>query len=269
MTSTSPRTIDYWSESRRPLASLIFLLPLLAVYECGIRWSNGEQIAAVQNGADTWMRIWLLQAGVDRPWVLPLLIIAVLLACHVVGKHPWRISMETFIGMFSESLLGAIVLLVLGQVLSIGFRNFGWMPADVVEAAIPSHAATAVGFVGAGIYEEVLFRLLLLPLAYCALRLLLIPRRWAAVTAVITTSVVFSLAHYIEPSSGSQWPSLSAFSGAAEHIVSAPETWFGCGFRMLAGVVFAALFLVRGFGITVGCHVLYDLLVGMLIAPEA
>ena len=40
----------YWVESRRPLASLVFIAPLLIVYEVGVL------LLGVQNGADAFMR---------------------------------------------------------------------------------------------------------------------------------------------------------------------------------------------------------------------
>lgn len=267
MPRTTPRTVDYWTESRRPLASLIFLAPLLAAYELGVLWFDAAQMAAVRNGADTWMRTWLLQVGGNRPWMLPALIIAVLLSWHLLSRSSWRVTPETLVGMFAESLLGAILLLVMGQVLSLTCQRMGWLPAEVVDVAMPSRVATAVGFLGAGIYEEVLFRLLLLPMVYGSLRAVLLPRRWAAAGGVAATSLLFSLAHYVEPAGASVFPSLSAFESAAHHVLDSPATWFGCGFRVMAGLVFAIVFLIRGFGITVGCHVLYDLLVGVLIVP--
>ncbi|MGD9856717.1 MAG: CPBP family glutamic-type intramembrane protease [Planctomycetaceae bacterium] len=267
MPTTQPRTLDYWSASRRPLASLIFLAPLLAAYELGVLWFDAAHIAAVRNGADTWMRTWLLQMGGDRPWMLPALIVAVLLGWHVCSQSDWRMSPETLVGMFAESLLGAILLLVMGQVLSLTFQRLGWLPTEMVDAALPSRIATAVGFLGAGIYEEVLFRLLMLPAVFGGLRMLLFPRRWAAVGAVLATSLLFSMAHYVEPAGSGVLPSFAAFAAAANQVIDTPAAWFGCGFRILAGLVFAVVFLVRGFGITVGCHVLYDLLVGVLILP--
>ncbi|MBX3437811.1 MAG: CPBP family intramembrane metalloprotease [Planctomycetaceae bacterium] len=262
------QTVDYWSESRRPLASLIFLAPVLAIYELGVLWFDADQMASVRNGADTWLRTWLLQIGFDRPWMLPALIVATLLGWHVLSRSAWRVSVETIVGMLSESLLGAILLLVMGQLLSLLCMRWGVIPVEVVAAALPSQAATAIGFLGAGIYEEVMFRLLLLPTMYCVLRALLIPRRPAVLMAVMLSSTVFSLAHYVEPSGPAFMPSPWAFLAAAEHVLETPASWFGCGFRVLAGVAFATMFLVRGFGITVGCHVLYDLMVGVLILPE-
>lgn len=259
--------VDYWTESRRPLASLLFVTPLLLLYEVGVVLLGNDHVTAVRNGADTWMRGWLLQVGLDRPWVLPLLILTALIGWQVVARFPWRTSVETLIGMGAESLLGAILLLVMGQVLSLSFRHFGWIPADIVDADVSS-AATAVSFLGAGIYEEVLFRLLLLPGVYLILRTAMLSKRLAALVAVLATSTIFALAHYLDPTRGAAALSPGAFTDAAQTVLESPSMWFGFGFRWLAGLVFAGLFVLRGFGITVGCHVLYDLLVGVVIASQ-
>jgi hypothetical protein len=110
--------------------------------------------------------------------------------------------------------------------------------------------ARCVLFVGAGVYEEFLFRLLLLP----ALVLLFtkggVPASRAGLLAILWTSVLFSAAHYIGP--GGDSFSLFTFL-----------------FRFLAGLFFATVFLHRGFGIVVGCHAAYDLLVGLMLPLEA
>jgi membrane protease YdiL (CAAX protease family) len=265
--TSSPRNVDYWTDSRRPLASLLFVAPLLLLYELGVMFLDGPQVAAVRNGADTWMRGGLLQVGLDRPWVLPVLIITILVGWQIVARFPWRTSIDTLVGMGAESLLGAILLLVMGQVLSLMLRHTGWEPSAMVEASL-TPAATAVGFLGAGIYEEVLFRLLLLPGAFLALRMLLLSPRLSAVLAVLVTSTIFALAHYL-PTVGSMSAAPAAFAEAAELVIHSPEVWFGFGFRWLAGLIFAVMFVLRGFGITVGCHVIYDLLVGVVISTHA
>jgi hypothetical protein len=268
VTSTAPpRPVDYWTDSRRPLASLLFVAPLLVTYELGILLLGAEHLAELRNGADTWMRGWLLQVGLDRPWALPVLIVTVLVGWQIAARFPWRISTETLVGMGAESLLGAILLLVVGQILSLTFGHFGWTPAEPVDASL-SGSATAISFLGAGIYEEVLFRLLLLPITYFLLRLVLVPRKVSALAALLVTSSIFALAHYLVPDRGGLPLSPHSFAEAANRVVDAPGLWFGFGFRWLAGLVFAVMFMVRGFGITVGSHVFYDLLVGIVLAER-
>lgn len=239
---------SYWSLARSPLHCLIFLLPLLAIYEVGVLWLGGSRATLLRNGADYWMRDWLLQQGWEAPWLLPVLVIGALLAWQVAGRFPWDIRFDTLIGMGAESLLFACVLLLLGQTQDMLFQQY-IDPLNLSvspTAAWGSPTARVVSYVGAGIYEEVLFRLLALPLAFVALRILLIPDRLATVLAVLGTSVLFSLAHYIGPGADT-------------------FTYFSFVFRTVAGLFFAVLFVLRGFGITVGAHAVYDVLVGVLL----
>ena len=95
---------------------------------------------------------------------------------------------------------------------------------------------------GAGIYEELLFRVLLVGALAATARALL---GWRPLTAGVTATVVgaaiFSAFHYIGPY-GDRWQ-LYSFA-----------------FRMVAGLFFSGLYLVRGFGITAWTHALYDVL---------
>jgi membrane protease YdiL (CAAX protease family) len=103
-----------------------------------------------------------------------------------------------------------------------------------------------VTFVGAGIYEEMLFRLLL----FCALgivfRLMGVPRIISALLVGIASAVLFAAAHHLGP-------------------YGEPINGYVFLFRSLAGFYFALLYQLRGFGIAVGAHACYDVLVGVLI----
>ena len=101
-----------------------------------------------------------------------------------------------------------------------------------------------VMFLGAGIYEELLFRLILLTATIGALRYCGMKRGLAVVAAVLITSLLFSVAHYVGP-----------YGEAFE--------MFGFLFRFVAGVFFCVLFVNRGFGIAAGTHAGYDILVGL------
>ena len=69
----------YWQQSRRPLASMAFVLPLLALYEVGVLVLGPS---AVRNGADVWLRELLDLVGLSSYFLLPVLTLAVLLAWH-------------------------------------------------------------------------------------------------------------------------------------------------------------------------------------------
>lgn len=247
---------QYWGLAREPLACLVFLLPLLAIYELGVLWVESGQSKSIRNGADFWMRSLLVNAGVDAV-VLPVAIVGILLVWHRCGGYPWRISRETLYGMFGESLLLAVCLLFVAQLQDMAFQC--WFPGAVeihsehagerpLLAIESSLAPQLISYIGAGVYEEMMFRLGLLPACLIAFRVLFrMPKRWAAGLAVFVTSLIFSVAHYLGPAG-------EAFS------------LFSFTFRVTAGCFFATVFLLRGFGITVGCHALYDVLVGLLTA---
>jgi len=240
--------LDYWSEARRPLDCLLFLLPWIAVYEAGILMLADSDPDRIRNGADYWMRSLLNHVGLSQLLLLPTLVVAVLLTWHVVRRHPWQVRLETQMGMLAESFLLAIALIVVGQVHQLLFVNLQVGEPDPRLLTLSTGSLTqAVSFIGAGVYEEVMFRLLLVPAVYFLFRTLECPPKFAAAMSAVSTAFVFALAHHVGPSA-------NAFN------------LFVFSFRVAAGTFFAAIFFLRGFGITVGCHAAYDLLVGVFLA---
>jgi hypothetical protein len=241
---------DYWALARQPLHCLLFLLPLLAAYEIGVALTIGGDSTSSRNGADYWMRSGMHLVGLEHPLLLPLVVVGLLAGWQLAGRFRWKPSAGTLFGMLAESTLFGACLVVLGQLQDLAFRSHLGQLAHGAHSAIPlSQAGTlprVISYLGAGVYEEVLFRLCLIPASYVLLRALLIPRRPAILLAVLTTSILFSAAHYVGP--------------AADQL-----TLFSFVFRALAGVYFALVFVTRGFGITVGSHAAYDLIVGILM----
>lgn len=247
MTQKAPRHIPlarfaegYWAESRRPLASLVFIAPLLIIYEVG------ALAFGVQNGADLWMRNLLDLLGFGQHFLLPILTVCTLLGWHYLTRQPWRISRGLLWGMAGECILLALCLRLLYQLQGIFLPGAELVVADIgsITAGVGKVVGTAVGYLGAGIYEELLFRLILLSLVAWGLKRAGLAPRKAAICAVLLSSIVFSTAHYV----GTHGDSLE---------------WFGFLFRFLAGVFFAILFIYRGFGIAAGTHAGYDILVGL------
>ncbi len=245
--ATQPLASDYWFRARRPLAGLVFLMPLMLAYEAGVSLFGARDPAALRNGADYWMRDWLSLCGLSHPLLLPVLVVAVLLVWHFAAAEPWSVGVDTLVGMLAESIAFACCLIALGQ---IHGQLCSTLP-ELRDLAIASATGPrVVAFLGAGVYEEVLFRLLLVPAIYGALRVLECPRKPAGVLAVAGSSLLFAMAHYVGPAA-------DQFSAVT------------FSFRALAGGFFASLFLLRGFGITVGTHAAYDLMVGVLLANPA
>jgi hypothetical protein len=227
----------YWTESRQPLAGLLFVTPLLVIYEAGVL-ALGP--AGVRNGVDALLRKSLEGLGFSQYFLLPVLTVGVLLAWHYLTRRPWRVSGGVFYGMIGECGLLSICLCLLlhlqGRLLS--------MMTGTVTLDIGGALGSLTAYLGAGVYEELLFRLLLLSLlAWVMGRFRLSPTA-AMVGAVLLSSLLFAAAHYVGPY-GDRF-TLSFFC-----------------FRTLAGIFFAVLFVYRGFGIAAGTHAGYDLLVGL------
>jgi membrane protease YdiL (CAAX protease family) len=248
--ATTPTTFqgDYWQQSRRPLASLAFVTPLLLCYEAGVLWLGPQ---AMRNGADVWLRQFLDVLGFSQYFLLPLVTVGLLAGWHYVTREPWRISVGTLYAKYAECALLAVALVVVARVqanlLSIVTQQ---PPRAVLHAAM--HSGTIenvfrrfVGFMGAGIYEELMFRLLLLPIVAGTLRWCGCSIQWSLVGGALATSLFFALAHHL----GS---------------LGEPFQWYAFTFRSAAGLFFAALFIYRGFGIAAGTHATYDILVGLI-----
>jgi len=225
---------SYWSISRTPLTSLVFTLPLVLAYEGGVLLLGR---GSPRNGADVWLRTLLDSLGFGQYFLLPALTLVGLLAWHHVEHDRWRCSLGVLVAMAGECVLWAAALIGIARLQD----RFWPLAAGVGEGVL----ARLVAFCGAGLYEEVLFRLLLLPaLAWLLARLGAGPVA-APFWAVVISSLLFSLAHYVGPLGDVFDP-------------------FSFTFRFLAGVFFALLFTARGFGIAAGSHAVYDILVGLV-----
>lgn len=231
-------TEAYWDQSRQPLASLVFIAPILVVYEAGVLVFGAGH---VRNGADVWLRQLLDVIGFGQYFLLPSLTVGALLAWHYLTRRPWHLSRGLMLGMTVECIALAIGLRLILHVQ--GMLCSQW--SVPLTLSIGTGVARAIGFLGAGIYEELLFRLLLLGPMIWGLRRLGAKPGVSCATSVIATSFLFAVAHHV---------------GSGGY----PFVWFDFIFRFLAGVFFSILFLFRGFGIAAGAHAGYDILVGVL-----
>lgn len=239
------QTTHYWTKSKRPLVCLAFVFPILTIYELGILWLGAD---ATRNGAEVYLRFLLGSVGLGQYFLLPLLIGAILLGWHHATGQPWKIRGKVMWFMTLESfVLGFLVLLLANAFLLL---PFSWtLSSDAnsmsTDAATTNALDQLICYFGAGIYEELLFRLMLLPAGAALIRMCGGSNRVSWATAIIVTSLVFSAVHY----------QVFTFNANADIF-----SWSTFTFRFLAGVVFSVLFVVRGFGVAVGTHAMYDVL---------
>ncbi len=143
--------------------------------------------------------------------------------------------------------LSGRTLVLLGFVSILHAYNRASGRAEINQRDVTSWLGTVNSYFGAGIYEELLFRMILLNLCVALLVWLRAARRASVIGGIVLSSLLFSAAHYIGPCG-------DAFK------------WLTFCFRFLAGAFFAVLYIYRGFGIAAGTHALYDVLVHLSIS---
>jgi len=234
----------YLASTRHPWPCLLFLLPLLLAYEAGVLWLGGAQPEVLRNGADAWLRWGLDAFGLHQLYWAPVFIVVMFLGWSWTRRwdKPMRLA-AVCRGMVVESLGFA------GGLLGLS-RALGFFLSDVGTHLSVGQDGKGLGqiitFVGAGIYEEVLFRLLLFLGLGWLLRLADVSRLFSALVTMMASATLFAAAHHIGP-----------YGEAFDRSVFL--------FRALAGFYFALLYQLRGFGIAVGTHTCYDVLVGVLM----
>lgn len=232
---------SYFYQAHRPLNCLLFLAPLVILYEAG------TQLFTTDPAHHTEQRIVAFQLmqrffhlfGASGRYMPAMAVAGILLTWHIARKDPWRLDFWTALGMGAESVLLSLPLFILNA-LSVRFVQM-----HTGHGSLP---ALAVLSLGAGIYEELIFRLAgFTLLSILLVDILRIRKPWAILLMVAVSSFLFSAYHYLGPE---------------------PFAWRTFAFRAAAGIYFGLVFFTRGFGVTAGTHVAYDLLVVALGAAS-
>jgi len=245
--STEPAVaVGYWSLSKRPLHILAFLLPLVVAYELSLALLLTLDIEAHRRLQEFFEHLGVAPTG--GLYVGGLVIVTVLLVWHMLEGQAWRLEPTVVPLMALESLVLAAPLVVLSQVIS--------MPSGAAAASAPAlvdldvWSRMAVG-VGAGLYEELAFRMLLIAVIHTLLvDLSGASHRLGAMIAVVVSAVAFAWYHDLRGAGGQ-------LSG--QRLV----------FYFLAGLYLGAVYVFRGFGVVVGVHTLYDIIVLLLPTTDA
>lgn len=260
-----PPKSGYYARSRSPLHILVFLLPLILFYEIGSAvWLAGAEGALAEDIRARRIISQLFDSfGVNAIYLPGILILVVLLLWHVLTRDSWKVRPKVIGGMWLESLIWTVPLLVLGQLLyrlllgDVTPSAAVWGTLGATPVAITDHSlgARATISIGAGLYEELLFRML----AIALIHLLLVDvgglkSSTGTIAAVAISSAMFAVYHDVGvlPTPG------------GERSVQ----WAELVFYFAAGLYFGSLYMARGFGIVIGVHALYDLAV-LVILPEA
>ena len=234
----------YWEASRAPRYSLLFALPLLLLYESLAAMLSGAGSAGVRNGADVLLQVaFEAVAGQYAAVAFAVVVVgtSVILVLRDLRATGRSLQGRIFVFMLAESLaLAAIFGLVVGTATSRLVGSLARLTLSPMEQL--DWPVRLMVSLGAGLYEELLFRVILVALlAAIARRIFGWRVRAAGIFATLVGATVFSTFHYIGP-------------------YGDPFAVQSFVFRLLAGVAFSALYLLRGFGIVAWTHALYDVL---------
>ena len=239
MASTGWRT--YHRATRSATYGFLSALPLFALYETMIVLANVDATRPVRVEAGMWIKELLMMTGASGGLVLAMLVVGGGGTAYLLDRHrdvPLR--SRYFAGLVGESAAYAIgVALAVSSAVGVLFAAIP--PPD---GALWTQLALSVG---AGLYEELVFRVLLVGGLAHFLRRAVESDSWAYVLAALVGAALFSLVHYVGP-------------------LGDPFALPSFAFRFLFGLALNALFLARGFGVAAWTHALYDVMVvtGML-----
>ena len=281
---------SYFERTSRPIYAIVFLLPFIIFYEVGTFRINTDVLNELQVRvvAFVWLQKLLESLGFGGKfvWVAPpLAAIVILTALQITSKKEWRFWPGDILPMVIECTLLAVPLIVLTLFLSgstgpqsnVAQFDTGVLRTQAERSRSPSLVGTnslssptteaggtqtksqsvwpsiVIG-IGAGIYEELVFRLILI----CVLMLLFqdvlgFSRKNSIILSVLISALLFSAHHHVD--------FLSGQANAAD-----PFTLGRFAFRTIAGIYLAVLFAIRGFGITAGTHAFYDIIATVINA---
>ncbi len=274
---------SYLERTGRPFYGLVFLLPFIVFYEVGTILINTDVLKDEQTRVVTfvWLRNFIEYIGFSSKLALaapPFVVVVILLSLQVASRKRWYCVPADLAWMTVESIILAIPLIVLSLFLITSYgpagqqeqasgaviRSASYCQSRMIVRAAEEgdfqvgedeqinsvvHSNILAGIVtgiGAGIYEELVFRLILI----CVLMiffydLLKLSHNQSIVLSVVIAAALFSAHHH-----------MGFFSGRQADAFDLTEFIF----RTIAGVYFAVVFAVRGFGIAAGTHAFYDII---------
>lgn len=226
-------------DPRNLLTSLVLVFPLFLSYQVGVLFT-----LPMLNGADFLTVFLFRNLGLSTAAYLgyTCAVAAAFAITVAVLRRRQRFDPRLIVPVLIESAIyaltmGSLIVFVMTRVFGVSPRLAGGVIAQ------QGLVARIVMSLGAGVYEETVFRLGIMAGTAAVLEKVVGLGRWIAVAVALGVSaLLFSAMHHVPPY-GDPF-SVGVFL-----------------FRALAGVVFGLLFWWRGFAVAVYTHALYDLYV--------
>ncbi|OGH02107.1 MAG: hypothetical protein A2600_07385 [Candidatus Lambdaproteobacteria bacterium RIFOXYD1_FULL_56_27] len=223
----------YFQESRHPFYGAMVALVMFLAYEILLVAEPFGPGGRIRNAPEAWVRFLFYSLGVAPQHLTFVMITFSLLALPWFYRGKGQVYPKVFFWLLLEAMAwGAVSGVVIH-----------WVLGKLFFSAAPHGARvmTELGLaVGAGLFEELFFRVILTSgLIYLGVKWF--KSRWVAtVLAVLLASFFFSLTHYL----GSLGDAFELYSFL---------------FRFLGGLWFTSLYAARGFALVALSHACYDI----------
>ncbi len=239
MSSDASTRFSYFRRTNNLLYSYLFSIPLLLLYEILIIVSQPGEAAGVRISVDVWFKSLFMVTGYNPLHIT--LLIAFAAGLLILYHYRNRISSvkgRYFFYMLAESSLYAVITAFL---ISIFLGSVLLMKTNAPDSGFSFLQMLALSL-GAGLYEELFFRVILISLLFLLFKQFTNSKNSAYLISAIMAALLFSSVHYI-----------GEFGD-----VFTIESFL---FRFLFGLALNTIYVLRGFGVAAWTHAIYDILV--------
>lgn len=239
MSETAPPLKRYFKNTNTLLYSYLISLPLLLLYEILIFIAQPDSEQVVRISVDVWIKTLFSYFGQD---VLSItLILVALLGIFVLYRERQKLSTLKPGYFFTMLIEASAYAFLLALIISTTVSSLLHIVAPQTVESLSTLQQLALSL-GAGLYEELFFRVILVSLLLLILRYF-VNTKWLRFTcAMVIAAFLFSLVHYIGD-------------------LGDPFTMGSFIFRFLFGLALNAIYIFRGFGMAAWTHAIYDIMV--------
>ena len=231
---------QYFEDTKTLLYSFLFSLPLFLIYEGLIIISQPSADQIVRISVDVWIKAVFSSLGVNAvSFSLLVVLLAGIIILYKERERLRTLNFKYFPALLAESTVYGIIVALISSALTSALLNIS-VSNPVEELSYLQKLALSLG---AGLYEELFFRVILVSLFILIFNKLFNNKKWASVSAaVVLSALLFSAVHYT--GSMGDFFTLNSFF-----------------YRFLFGLILNGIYVARGFGVAAWTHALYDVMV--------
>ena len=244
---TVGRFSGYFKHSGSAYYGVVTAIPMLLVYEALLFIGGNPQMGQIRNLGDVWLRQILGSLDIKQSHAAMVMLLGLVIAMVVLRRGGIRLKGSYLGPMAAEAAVYGLLLAIISNVI-FAISSFVLEGPALQTQALAAAGALSGGvvqnialFLGAGLFEEFIFRVVLL------WGLLLVFKPWlpnylATAAAIGIAAGLFSAAHYIGP---------MAYRLEFQTFL----------FRFIAGLWFTGVYYFRGFSLAAYSHAFYDIMI--------